>query len=118
MLILISESAARVRKIANYLGNRGLIERKRFRDARSVIRAAPRPSSSLPPLADIPIQPVRRRERKQQRFKSPGSAQRFLSIHSATYNTFYHQRHLLKRSMYKEFRTTSFEVWQNASVAA
>ena len=28
-------------------------------------------------------QPVRRRERKQQRFKSPGSAQRFLSIHAA-----------------------------------
>jgi len=62
-------------------------------------------------------QPVRRREGKQQRFKSPGSAQRFLNIHSATYNTFYHQRHLLKRPMYKELRTTSFEVWQSASVA-
>ncbi len=44
-------------------------------------------------------QPVRRRERKLQKFKSPGSAQRFLNIHSATYNTFYHQRHLLKRSI-------------------
>src|SRR5688500_11694118 len=31
-------------------------------------------------------QPVRRRERKVQRFKSPGSAQRFLSVHSAVYN--------------------------------
>ena len=28
-------------------------------------------------------QPVRRRERKQQRFKSPGSAQRFLNIQAA-----------------------------------
>ncbi len=64
------------------------------------------------------LQPVRRRQRKQQKFKSPGSAQRFLSIHSATYNTFYHQRHLLKRSMYKQLRTTSFDVWQSASVAA
>ncbi len=63
-------------------------------------------------------QPVRRRERKQQRFKSPGSAQRFLNIHSATYNTFYHQRHLLKRSMYKQLRTTSFDVWQSAGRAA
>ena len=55
-------------------------------------------------------QPVRRRERKLQRFKSPGSAQRFLSIHASTYNTFYHQRHLLRRCTYKELRTASFEV--------
>ncbi len=60
---------------------------------------------------------IRQRERKLQRFKSPGAAQRFLSIHSATYNTFYHQHHLLKRPMFKELRTASFEVWQNASVA-
>ena len=32
--------------------------------------------------------PTRRRERKMQRFKSPGSAQKFLSTHSAVYNTF------------------------------
>ena len=63
-------------------------------------------------------QPVRRRERKQQRFKSPGSAQRFLNIDATTYNIFYQQRHLLKRSIYKELRTASFEVWQSASMAA
>ncbi len=32
-------------------------------------------------------QVVRRRERKLQRFKSPGSAQRFLSMHAAVHNT-------------------------------
>jgi transposase-like protein len=63
-------------------------------------------------------QPVRLRERKLQRFKSPGSSQRFLSIRSATYNAFYHQRHLLKRSMLKELRTASFNAWQAASMAA
>lgn len=63
-------------------------------------------------------QPVRRRERKLQRFKSPGSAQRFLAIHAATYNTFTHQRHLNRRPLYKELRTTSFDAWKTASMAA
>ena len=42
-------------------------------------------------------QPVRRRERKMQRFKSPGSNQRFLSIQAAVQNVFTVQRHLVPR---------------------
>jgi len=63
-------------------------------------------------------QPVRRRERKQQRFKSAGSAQHFLSIHSAVQNAFYVQRHLLSRRIFKAFRAETFEVWQQCCVAA
>lgn len=63
-------------------------------------------------------QPVRRRERKQQRFKSPGSAQRFLSIHAAVYNAFNVQRHLLSRRIFKQFRTETFAVWNQSWVAA
>jgi len=63
-------------------------------------------------------QPVRRRERKQQRFKSPGSAQRFLSIRAAVYNTFYVQRPLMSRCTFKEFRTDALAVWQQSWFAA
>ena len=62
--------------------------------------------------------PVRRRERKMQRFKSPGSAQRFLNIHSATYNIFYVQRHLINRNYLKQCRAEAFNVWATASAAA
>jgi transposase-like protein len=37
--------------------------------------------------AESSHRPVRRRDRKMQPFKSPGSAQRFLSVHTTTYNT-------------------------------
>jgi transposase-like protein len=63
-------------------------------------------------------QPVRRRERKQQRFKSPGSAQRFLSIHAAVQNAFYVQRHLLPRRSYKYFRAKTFASWKQSCIAA
>src|ERR1700726_2239355 len=49
-------------------------------------------------------QAVRRRERKMQRFKSVGSAQRFLSIYAAVHNTFNLQRHLISRSTLRTFR--------------
>ncbi len=59
-------------------------------------------------------QPVRRRERKMQRFKSAGSAQRFLSIHAAVYNTFNIQRHLISRSTLRVFRVEAMRSWHDA----
>jgi putative transposase len=58
--------------------------------------------------------PVRQRERKQQGFKSPRSAQRFLSLHAATYNTFTVPRHLVSARTYRLFRAEAFEAWHNA----
>jgi transposase-like protein len=63
-------------------------------------------------------QSVRRRERKPQRFKSARSAQRFLSMHGAVYNTFNFQRHLISRSTLRIFRTEAAAEWQDAVAAA
>ena len=63
-------------------------------------------------------QPTRRRERKMQGFKSVGSAQRFLSSHAATYNTFNVQRHLTSASTHRAFRTSAMTAWRDATAAA
>ena len=46
-----------------------------------------------------------------QRFKSPGSAQRFVSMHSAAYNTFNVQRHLISRRPLKTLRAAALADW-------
>ena len=62
-------------------------------------------------------QPVRRRERKMQRFKSAGSAQRFLSCHAAVHNTFSIQPHLVSRRTLRLFRAEAAEQWRAATTA-
>src|SRR5689334_1670833 len=63
-------------------------------------------------------QPVRRRERKMQRFKSARSAQRFLSMHGAVHNTFNLQRHLVSRSTLRTFRAEAASEWRDAVASA
>src|SRR5919201_3113855 len=65
--------------------------------------------------AEVSHQPVRRREHKMQRFKSPGSAQRFLSLHAAVQNTFHLQRHLISRRTLRRFRAAAMEQWRAAT---
>lgn len=62
--------------------------------------------------------PVRLRERRMQRFKSAGSAQRFLSTHAAVYNTFNVQRHLISRQTLRQFRGEALRTWQAVTAAA
>lgn len=62
-------------------------------------------------------QPVRRRERKMQRFKSAGSAQRFLSMHAVVHNCFNVQRHLVSRPTLRRFRAEAHEQWRTATMA-
>jgi transposase-like protein len=62
--------------------------------------------------------PVRRRERKLQGFKSPRSAQRFLSMHASVYNTFNLQRHLVSRRTLRLLRAEAAQAWHLATAAA
>lgn len=61
--------------------------------------------------------PVQRRERKMQRLKSQGQAQRFVSTHSAIYNTFSIQRHPISRNTMRRFRASAMEERNAASAA-
>ena len=63
-------------------------------------------------------QPLRQRERRMKRFKSPGSAQRFLSIHAAVYNVFNIQRHLICRRTLRVFRNQAMLAWRGVTIAA
>src|SRR5438309_6350093 len=63
-------------------------------------------------------QPVRRRERKMQGFKSARSAQRFVAIHAAVYNVFNVQRHLIRRDTLRRFRAEAHQAWDDATVGA
>ena len=61
---------------------------------------------------------TRRRERKMQRFKSPGSAQKFLSTHAAVYNTFNAQRHLVSAPTYRVLRADALATWRTVAAVA
>jgi transposase-like protein len=60
--------------------------------------------------------PVRRRERKMQRFKSPGSAQRFLSVHASVHHL---QRPTpsCSRNTLRALRGEAFRNWRAATAA-
>ena len=67
--------------------------------------------------AEVSHQPTRRRERRMGRFKSPGSMQRFLSVHDAIYNHFNLQRHLISRRILHQTRARAFAEWHQIVAA-
>ena len=62
--------------------------------------------------------PVRQRERRMQRFKSAGSAQRFFPTHAAIYNAFNVQGRLISRRTLRQFRTEAMNRWNAVTAAA
>ena len=63
-------------------------------------------------------QPIRRRETMMQRFKSPGSAQLFLSLQAAIYNVFNTQRDLTSRQTLRTLHAEAMTTWKTATAAA
>jgi putative transposase len=68
--------------------------------------------------AENSYQPTRRRERKMQRFKGPGSAQKFLSTHADIYDIFNVQRHLASAQTHCTFRAAALNTWREVVAAA
>jgi len=67
--------------------------------------------------AEVSHQPTRRRERSMGRFKSPGSMQRFLSVHDAIYNQFNLQRHLISRRTLHQRRAEAWAEWRDIAAS-
>ena len=63
-------------------------------------------------------QPTRQRERRMQRFKSPGQAQRFLSAYGPIAQYFRPRRHLLPARDYREEMAQRFQTWRTITGTA
>jgi len=59
--------------------------------------------------------PIRRRERKSQKFRSVQAAQKLLSAHSQIYNLFNYRRHLISRNTLRQFRFQANMEWDSVT---
>ena len=62
--------------------------------------------------------PIRRRERKSQKFRSVRNAQKLLSAHGQIYNLFNHRRHLISRNTLRKFRQQAQNEWNFVTASA
>jgi putative transposase len=63
-------------------------------------------------------QPTRQRERRMQRFKSPGHAQRFLSAYGPIAQHFRPHRHRMAASAYRQEMRSRFQSWREITSLA
>ena len=57
-------------------------------------------------------QPFRRREGAMARFRDIRTLQKFASVHASVHNHFNHERHLTRRSYFKEKRSAALAEWR------
>jgi len=72
-----------------------------------------RQEKSLNNRAENSHQPTRERERRMRGFKSPGQAQRFLSVFGVIASFFRPGRHLLAAVNYREIMRRRFTQWRD-----
>jgi putative transposase len=63
-------------------------------------------------------QSTRQRERRMQRFKSPGHAQRFLAAYGPIAQHFRPRRHRLPARVYRQEMTQRFQAWREVTGTA
>lgn len=61
--------------------------------------------------------PLRRRERAMQRFRRMRSLQKFASVHSSVFNHFNHDRHINRRTAFKDHRDAALAEWRQLGAA-
>ena len=57
-------------------------------------------------------QPFRRREQAMQRVRSMKTLQKFSSVHAQVHNQFNQERHLVRRQVYKQRRSSALAEWR------
>ncbi len=67
--------------------------------------------------AEVSHEPTRQRERQMRRFKSPGQAQRFLSVHGLVQNFLRVGRHLLRAPNHRELTGRALLAWDAVAIA-
>ena len=73
----------------------------------------PRQHRYLKNRAENSHQPTRQRERRRQRFKSPGHAQRFLPAYGPIMQHFRPRRHRFSAPAYRQEMESRFHLWQD-----
>ena len=62
--------------------------------------------------------PIRKRERKAQKFRSVRNAEKLLSVHGQIYDIFNHRRHLISRKTLRKFGSQANAEWNLVTASA
>jgi putative transposase len=108
----VSEAPERIvtDKLASYA-----VAKRRVPALRAARHIHVRAAARLNNRAEQSHQPMRVRERRMQRFKSPEQAQRFLTVFSRVCNLFRPRRHLLPAPQDRAAMQTRFQIWREVS---